>query len=130
MEKYSVRSMELHIDGEHTFQSVQNEFTALYPFLKIDFFRTSEGQGRPLPRMERILPQERIRRFVRDTHPITVGIGGHRTVAEVVKGFEERLILSVMILRKSGNMWIGTTLTLDWTLERQNREGEHISRIQ
>jgi hypothetical protein len=98
--------MELRIDERSSFQSVQGQFTALYPFLRIE---------------------ERAGRFARNSPPLTVHVGGHRTVSQVVRDFEEILGLSVGISRKSGSLWIETSLTADWTLEQQNREGEHIT---
>ena len=100
--------MELRIDEGSSFQSVQNQFTALYPFLKIE---------------------ERTGRFVRNKPSFAVDVEGHRTVSQVVKDFRELLDMPVVILRKAGSLWIETSLTADWTLERQNREGEHISRM-
>ena len=34
---------------------------------------------------------------------------------------------SVLMFRNAGNVWIETSLTEDWTLEKQNKEGELIS---
>ena len=121
--------MDLTIDGERSCRSVQSEFTSLYPFLKIDFFRTYDGSGRSLSRPERVSPHEPLRRFVRDSLPVTVNVEGGKTVSQVIKSFEEALpSLSAAVFRKSGTLWIETTLTSDWTLDRQNREGEHLSK--
>jgi hypothetical protein len=110
-----VRTMKLYIDDTRSFQSVQYEFSERYPFLKIDFIRPSFGDRSPLFNRNR----------VRDS----IGIGGNRTVTQVVKDFEEIFGLCMVILRRSGNVWIETSLTVDWTLEQQNREGQHISQI-
>ncbi|MNF16790.1 hypothetical protein D3C80_2199700 [compost metagenome] len=45
----------------------------------------------------------------------------------VEKDFWEKLGLSAQIFRKSGNLWIETSLTDDWTLARQNDEGFQLS---
>jgi len=121
--------MKLYLDDENSFMDIQCEFTTLYPFLKIDFFKSINGAGRQPVKIERIHPRENIRRFVREVHGGIVNIGEYRTVAQVVRDIEEMLLLTVMILRQSGNIWIETSLTAYWTLERQNREGEYISRI-
>jgi hypothetical protein len=121
--------MKLYLDDENAFKDIQSEFTALYPFLKIDFFKSFTGAGKQLAKIERIHPEENIRRFVRKIHGGIVNIGEYRTVGQVVRDIEEMLGLTVMILRQSGNIWIETSLTAYWTLEQQNREGEYISRI-
>jgi hypothetical protein len=124
-----VKYLELHIDEQNAFQHIQHEFTAVYPFLKMDFFRSFSVAGKPAYKKERIYPGELIRRFVRKVNDGRVDIDGSTTVSQVVKSMESMLDLSVMILRRSGNVWIETSLTSDWTLEQQNREGEHISRL-
>jgi hypothetical protein len=43
------------------------------------------------------------------------------------KDFEKILGLSAHIFRKSGNVWVETTLNNDWPLEEQNEEGKQIS---
>ncbi|HMH21093.1 MAG TPA: hypothetical protein VK563_04930 [Puia sp.] len=92
------------------FQQIQRDFTALYPFLKI----TSTEDTGTLIRLLPVAPLD---------------MQSSRTVAQLVKDIRENSGLSVIIQRKFGSLWIGTSLTADWTLERQNREGEHISRI-
>jgi hypothetical protein len=99
----------------HSFQHIQDEFNKRYPFLRLDFMRLLVGEERPLPARQRAEG--------------TIDIGGYRTVGQVLKDFEEIFGFSMMVLRRSGKVWIETTLTADWTLEQQNREGENISRI-
>ncbi|MFZ9982087.1 MAG: hypothetical protein ACO3FI_08660 [Cyclobacteriaceae bacterium] len=41
--------------------------------------------------------------------------------------FKSATGLLVKIFRKSGNVWIETSLTDDWTLERQNEEGKSMT---
>jgi hypothetical protein len=108
--------MTLHIDDKRSFQYVQYEFSERYPFLKIDFMRPCIGDQKPLSGRQR-------------AHG-TVNIGEKRTVDQIVKDFEEIFGFSMMVLRRSGKLWIETSLTADWTLEQQNREGENISRLQ
>jgi hypothetical protein len=105
--------MKLTIDDNRSFTYAQFEFSKRYPYLKIDFLRPPVGDKTP--------PFERRRAGG------TIHIEGDKTVNQVVKGFEEIFGLSMMIRRRSGNVWIETSLTADWTLERQNREGKLVS---
>ena len=54
-------------------------------------------------------------------------ISGSMTVKELEKIFDERLGLSVLVYRKSGNLWLEPTMTDNWTLEQQNENGRQIS---
>ena len=110
-----MRTMILHIDDQRSFQYTQYEFSKRYPFLRIDFLRPYIGDGRPV--------------LSRKRGKSTIDMEGRRTVDLFVKDLEEVFGFSMMVLRRSGKVWIETTLTADWTLEQQNREGENISRI-
>jgi hypothetical protein len=110
-----VRIMEINIDNNRSFQNVQYEFNDRYPFLKIDFLRPYIGERSLILRRQRI--------------PGTINIEGKRTVDQVVNDFGEIFGFCMIVLRRSGNVWIETSLTSDWSLEQQNREGESISRI-
>jgi hypothetical protein len=121
--------MKLHMNDEHSFQDIQREFSGLYPFLKLDFFKPFIGSPTRGMKTERIHPEERVLRFIKKVQNRIVNIEGYRTVAQVVKDIENMLALTVMILRRSGNLWIETSLTARWTLEQQNREGEIISQM-
>jgi hypothetical protein len=100
------------MNDKSNFQRTQREFNALYPFLKIVFSTPFDERWKPSP------------------GPFaTVNMAGTRTVAQLVKDIRDILGLSVIIQRKFGELWIGTFLTADWTLDQQNREGENISRI-
>jgi hypothetical protein len=107
--------MELIIDDKRSFQYAQYEFGKRYPYLKIDFLRPPVGDTIPS------LGQQRARGIIH--------VECQQTVKQVIKGFEDIFGMSMMIRRRSGNVWIETSLTADWTLERQNHEGELFSRI-
>lgn len=49
------------------------------------------------------------------------------TVAELEQEFGRIFGLSAQVFRKSGKMWIETTVTDKWTLEQQNSEGEALT---
>lgn len=110
-----MRTSELTIDDTCSFQHIQYEFNERYPFLKIDFLRPSVGD------MASLFSRKRVKG--------SINIDNQRTVSQITKDFEAMFGLSMMISRRSGNVWIGTSLTADWTLERQNGEGESISRL-
>ncbi len=59
---------------------------------------------------------------------MAVNINGERTIAELEEEFKARFDLPVQVFRKTGNVWIETSLTQDWTLAQQNREGETLSK--
>ncbi len=117
----------LHMKNETTCRNLQEEFWLTYPYLKIEFQKyqlTFEGD---IIRTEKLLPEEKMIRYSRKSQPTTINIGADRTVLQVIRDFENQLYLKFLIQRRSGNSWIETTLTTDWTLEQQNREGRLLS---
>jgi len=118
--------MKLHIEDDNVIRNIQNEFNKTYPFLKIEFFK-SPVSNRLSQKMEKINPFERIKFVAKVNGPNIINIGKHQTVAQLEKDFEEMFSLKAEVFRKSGNIWIETSLTDDWTLEQQNSEGEFIS---
>jgi len=51
-------------------------------------------------------------------------ITGEMTVAEFEKMMKDTLKLNVQVFRKSAKIWLQTTSTDHWSLEKQNGKGE------
>ena len=51
----------------------------------------------------------------------------NETVSTLENELWKNFGLSAQVFRKSGNLWIETSLTDSWTLEQQNREGFEMS---
>ena len=115
--------MQLHIDGETKIRYLQHTFNAEYPYLKIDFLRDVSAK-KFSQKVEKIHPDELIKRAgkLNGTHHLNVN--KQRTVVQLKKDLKEFFGLTAEVFRKSGNVWIETSLTDDWTLEQQNNEGE------
>jgi hypothetical protein len=120
-------NMELHMKEKTTCRDIQDEFSLSYPFLKIDFFKNIRDRLGWTIKAEKILSEENFLPHYRLGSIHLVNINHEKTISELKKEMEEILLLRVMFLRKSGNVWIETSLTKDWTLEQQNREGKYMS---
>jgi hypothetical protein len=112
---------------ESNFQKIQHDFSLLYPFLKIAFIDPFR-RVKPSLNVGQAPSGEETGTIVPNPVP-AIDMDGSHTVAQLVKEIRDQLGFSVIVQRRLGNLWIGTSLTSDWTLERQNREGEHISGI-
>lgn len=119
--------MQLHITEDTLIKNIQNEFNIFYPFLKIDFLKDNTANKKYLQKTEKINPDEQIKIIGKINRACEINVSRQTTVAGVKKDFKEILGLTVEVYRKSGNVWIETSLTDDWTLEQQNKEGEQIS---
>jgi len=107
--------------------SIQEEFNAEFPFLKIDFYAKSNRHGGPSS--EKIV--EKSSKTIGDcrtTHENgTITISQNMTVAELESLFNNEYGLKINISRKSGKSWIETNVTNNWTLEKQNDQGRILS---
>lgn len=117
--------MKLFIGKDSLAEDVKKVFTACYPFLKIELFRkpltnslyTKHTLAINLPLIQQIKQQSEI----------VINIERNKTVAELENDF--LLIgLKAEVFRKSGNVWVETSLTNNWTLQQQNAEAEELSR--
>jgi len=117
--------MKLYVDNKCPVRNIQRQFNAYYPFLKLEFFTTQltdKNFFKATP-----LACEVVKDLFSKNLKGTINVTKARTVAEVENDFKNEFGLVAQIFRLSGNVWIETTLTDDWTLEKQNKEGEQIS---
>ena len=56
-----------------------------------------------------------------------IQINEEMKVIELEKLFKDKFKLAVQVFRKSGNLWLETTMTDNWTLAQQNNHGREIS---
>ena len=119
--------MELQIDKGSSLKNIQKQFNAFYPFLKIEFFKKIPVD-QPLYRVE-LFSNNELLKFIEGAPNgiVVIDVNRKRTVFEVEIDFEKQLGISAHVFRKSGNVWVETTLTNDWSLEDQNEEGKQIS---
>src|ERR1043166_9571279 len=102
--------MQLHIDGETRIRYLQQTFNAEYPYLKIDFLK--DGSAKKISqKSEKVSPDEQVKRVgkTNGTHQLTMN--KQRTVAQLKKDLKELFGLTAEVFRKSGNVWIETSLT-------------------
>ncbi len=118
-------SVVLQVRRNKTVNDIQSEFSAAYPFLKIDMYKPS-GRGQfeggrlklgysTLLGAAGILEEGELLIF--DSMP----------VGQLEKAFLEKFGVLVQVSRKSGSVWLETTMTDRWTLKQQNDHGRELS---
>ncbi|MBK8493025.1 MAG: hypothetical protein IPL49_19610 [Saprospirales bacterium] len=107
------------ISDDRTLRDIQLEFSEKFPFLKIEFFAFNDPPGD----RKKLNPQHTIGE-VRTIHTEgELSIHGNVKVRSLEDHFEEGFGLHVQVFRLSGNLWLQTTSTDEWTLHEQNRKG-------
>lgn len=108
--------MKLEITKETTASDVQKKFSGHYPGLKLQFYKEKNEDG---INKDNALAENSL--FKKEA---IISIDKARTVADFEKEFWENTGVAAQVFRQSGNIWLQTTRTDDWTLEQQNLQGE------
>ena len=119
--------MEIIITDSKYIREVQEEFQKLFPYLKIEFFKSKKQSGKSILKSQLIPGKTTIGTVSDIHHPGIINIDGSRSVDEIECDFQNKFGLYAEVFRKSGGMWIETTLTHHWSLHRQNFEGQQMS---
>jgi len=117
--------MDIIISNEKSIGEVQKEFREAFPFLKIEFFK--KGKANHKSTGEIISADTPFGMIRQDDSPGHINIDPQRTVGDVEMDFFDHQGLLAQIFRRSGKLWIATTLTDCWSLHRQNLAGEQMS---
>lgn len=120
--------MKIAINDNRKIVAIQEEFNKVFPYLKLEFFSRSHkaGSGSAKKYIEsRNLSLGEFRTLhTKKNMTITPDM----TVRLVEQGFKEYYGLNIQVFRKSGKVWLETTVTDGWTLEEQNLQGESLSK--
>jgi hypothetical protein len=119
--------MKITINDRRKIYGVQEEFNKVFPYLKLEFFSKPHKPGAPSSKklMKNNVQTVGECRTIHNNGQIT--INPLMTVIELEQRFSDVYGLHVQVFRKSGKIWLETSVTDGWTLEEQNRQGESLS---
>ncbi|MCU0435225.1 MAG: hypothetical protein MUC87_17345 [Bacteroidia bacterium] len=118
--------MNITISDTRSVADIQEEFARNFPFLRLEFFSRPHKAGKPSPRSQML--KARTLGECRTAHSSgDLQITPAMTVAALEQEFLSHYGLSVQVFRKSGKVWLETTITDGWTLAEQNAQGEALS---
>ena len=120
-------NMNLHIAPNSLISDIQKEFNKAFPFLKIEFFNNKSFSRTELSAQQIIAANRRIVDTQLAIKDGDIQINEEMKVIELEKLFKDKFKLAVQVFRKSGNLWLETTMTDNWTLAQQNNHGREIS---
>ena len=120
--------MKITINDSRKIGGIQKEFTEAFPFLKLEFFAKPHKKGGGSPKKMMNIDAKTLgecRTVHKKGH---ISIIAAMTVSELEQQFQDRYGLTVQVYRQSGKSWLETSETEGWTLEKQNFEGESITK--
>lgn len=117
----------MSIDDNRKIFDIQEEFNHLFPYLKIEFFSRTHQPG-CVSAKKFLKHGNKTLNECRSIHNRgSINITPNTTVNELEQTFGEKYGLGVQVFRKSGKVWLETTVTDSWSLEEQNKQGEELS---
>lgn len=119
--------MKLTIHLDDTLEHVQRIFNSEFPFLKLEFFSRPHDRGKPSERQFLINARSTVQSCNPQITEKTLSIPTAMTVQELEQTFQQQVGLNVQVFRKSGRVWLETTATDNWSLFKQNMEGQELS---
>ncbi|MDI9342244.1 MAG: hypothetical protein QM534_16850 [Sediminibacterium sp.] len=114
--------MDIIIDKSKTLKEVQNEFQKRFPFLKIEFYETDHSPGEGSNKANTLNTALSIEEAQKKEVSGTIKINGLMKVADLERAFAETFCLPAQVFRRSGQLWLQTTTTDNWTLAEQNHK--------
>ena len=115
----------LQVGKNRILEDVQADFNRAYPFLKIEFYKkTGTRNGARL--QQRVKGTELLKMAGIKTEGI-LNIDDFMTVGELEQIFRDQFGANVQVSRRSGPIWLETTMTDNWTLKQQNDHGRELS---
>lgn len=122
----NLMTMTLHIAPNRLIKDLQEDFNQTFPFLKLEFF-TNKLSRTDFSAKQIIAPNKKVGESQVVATEGDVLIDEEMKVIDLEKLLREKFSLAVQVFRKSGNLWLETTMTDSWTLQQQNNHGREIS---
>lgn len=119
--------MYLHISPTRLISEIQGEFTRNFNYLKLEFFTRRGFVNSDYSATQIAPPGRRIGDIQQVVTEGDIEIEGEMKVRELEERLKEEFSVAAQVFRRSGNLWLETTMTDNWTLNQQNRHGKEIS---
>ncbi len=120
--------MKITINDSRKISAIQEEFNAAFPFLKLEFFEKPHTAGGASSKSSLRSNSKTLGECRKLHNQGQINITSQMTVTEFEQSFRKVYGLSVQVFRKSGKVWLETTVTDGWTLEEQNKQGAELSK--
>lgn len=117
--------MQIVVNDNKVISVVEHEFHEKFPYLRLEFVKINYSST--TADKNRVTSDKTFSSFGGRKHPERIMITSSMTVHELVGKFRDQYELDIKIFRKSGKLWLKTSLTDHWTLHEQNEQGKALS---
>ncbi len=117
----------IDITPETTLNDLKLAFAQHFSYLKWEFFRRSHQHHEGSPKKEMITENPKMHHVTEKIERNHIEFHDTTSVQDVEQLVWDAFGLSVQVFRKSGNLWLETTVTDQWSLAYQNEQGRELS---
>jgi hypothetical protein len=121
--KYT-KMIKLVLTKDRKIWDVQQAFNTAYPYLKLDF-HSSNNLNSSLPKRHLLTTSSLESAGLKKTGELE--LREDMSVYELEQSLKKLFGLNIHVSRKAGMIWLETTKTDKWSLEKQNEHGREIS---
>ena len=115
----------LKVKKNRSIGELQEDFNTAFPFLKIEFYKKANGKA-VLNNNQHLNKSVSLGK-AGVSNEGTLKVADTMTVGELEHIFKEQFGADIQVSRKSGSLWLETTMTDNWTLLQQNEHGKELS---
>ena len=116
--------MKIEITKASTLQHISDQFCAVFPFLKLEFYKEKHKTNEGSDVDDQLTRDTLLIKIQPDLKETYFNIDGEISVADFEKMMKDKFNLNVQVFRKSSKIWLQTTSTDHWSLNKQNGKGE------
>src|SRR5688572_3983553 len=117
--------MFLFLSKEKTIWEIQQNFNSQYPFLKLEFFKQDDVDPDSTAKMHFSYDLKLEDLGLSDDG--LINIESDLSIGDLKKIFFKKFGLNAQISRKSGTLWLETTMTDRWSLQKQDDHGREMT---
>ncbi len=111
----------MKLTSKSTVQNIFDQFNAQFPYLQLEFY---DHENSSIVKSNHLISHSTL---LEDLNPDLMesvfSIKPEMTVSEFEKMMKDKYQLNVQVFRKSSDIWLQTSATDHWTLEKQNGKG-------
>src|SRR5688572_14838966 len=117
--------MKILITPKSMIKDIQESFNQFFPFLRLEFYKNYSIADGPVKKEH--LQNNILVSTAGLIHATNFELNDLMTVGQLEYNFRMECGLTVQVSRKSGTIWLETTMTYNWTLKQQNDHGKELS---
>ncbi len=122
-----MKPIEIPYQGQMTLIELKSLFSQYFPFLKWEFFYRPSGKNEGSSRRDLITTNPRVDQLNPNIKNGQLHFHSETTVHDLEALVWNQCGLVIQVFRKSGTIWLETTVTDQWTLAFQNEQGQELS---